>query len=626
MSRPKFLPLAPFALLATTLAAQTSVLPYLPKNTLVAVSAPDLASSIAEFQKTPLAKMWHEEEMQTFLADALEFAQERFGEGLEQAKEAHANGQFPIDPEQLLKLRVGGITGAVTSLELGMGNRGPVPNVGLVVHIDFGDSAETWNGLIQMGLGMLEAKAGNKLAKTESTIGGVKVISMAPSGRGVPEELKMGLNVAMVPNGILIGTLADDVKSILENMKAQTPALGADPRFTEVTERVQAPGAEIQTYVHVDPMVEFALSALTLATEMEPKLAMVDMDGVERAALALGLRDLGSMAAAGKYVDGKTVTHTYHAAGKSHQTTAAAKTIDMSFLKWVPKDAVTFSAWNWDVGSIYDRLVAGLEAYDPEFARNALEHVAQVEQQLGFNIRDDLFGSFGDHGISWSMAVSTIMSMPESATLVAVKSEEKVVKVLRSLAQLSDGMVELEEGERRGIQVYSLRVNWEPPQGMGMGMNPFDMFTPTFAFKDGYLVLGFSVGDIKRVFKRMEREDDPKGDIRSNKEFAAIAGSIPANIESLSYTDWKTQFESFYQLATSMLALVPMGEDVPIDMSLLPDSGTMTQHLFPSVSYTTSDGNGSETVITSPWGPELALVFAALVGGGAAAWVQVSGR
>ena len=58
--------------------------------------------------------------------------------------------------------------------------------------------------------------------------------------------------------------------------------------------------------------------------------------------------------------------------------------------------------------------------------------------------------------------------------------------VLRSMAQLSDGLVDFEEAERRGIKVYSLRVNWDPTQGMGM--NPFDMFTPTFSFKDGYAV------------------------------------------------------------------------------------------------------------------------------------------
>ena len=39
---------------------------------------------------------------------------------------------------------------------------------------------------------------------------------------------------------------------------------------------------------------------------------------------------------------------------------------------------------------------------------------------------------------------------------------------------------------------------------------------------------------------------------------------------SLGFTDWKAQFESLYQVLTSVLAFVPMSEEVPIDISLLP--------------------------------------------------------
>ena len=619
MIQHKFLATATFTLLGAALAAQTkSVLPYLPKNTLFAVSAPDLVSTAKQFQQTPLAKMWNEEEMQTFLADALEFANEKWEEGRVQAKEAHAQGMMPVDPDQLLKLRCGGVTAAVTQLDIAMGDWGPQPTIGLILHIDFADSGQTWNGLIQMGLGMLQGVAGDEMEKTESKIGEVPFISMMPTDPNAPEN--MGLNVAMVPNGILIGTIPGEVKAIVEAMNAQTPLLGGTPLYTKLAAKTNAPGAEVESFVHIDPIMEFAITALTMATEMEPDLAMVDMDGVQRALLAMGLRNLGAMAATGSYVGGKCITRTYHALDSRQGLTAASgKSLDMGFLKWVPKDAVSFSAWSWNVASLYDTVVKGLEAYDPEMARMALGQLGKVEEQLGFKVREDLFGSFGDHAISWSMAVSTIASMPETALLLAIKDQDKLVTVLRNMAQLSDGMVEFEEGERRGIKVYSLRVNWDPTQGMGM--NPFDMFTPTFSFKDGYLVAGFSVGDIKRVFKRMDREDDPKGDVRSNKEFAAIAATIPASVNSVSFIDWKTDFESLYQLATGMLALVPIGEDVPIDMSLLPDSGTLTQHLFASVSYSTSDANGDETVNISPWGPEVGLLVGAAIGAGAAAFV-----
>ncbi|MCR9244439.1 MAG: hypothetical protein NXI31_05365 [bacterium] len=614
MNQHKCFALATIALACAPAVAQDSLLPYLPRNTLIAVSAPDLATSIAEFHKTPIAKMWHEEEVQTFFGDLLEMAKEQMDQGMAQVREMHEGGQFPVNPEDLLKLRVGGITGALTQLDLGMGEFGPMPTIGVALHIDFGESAPTWNRLIRMGMGMLEAQAGDDMLKTEKKIGPVDLVSMMPNEAGAPD---MGLNVAFVPNGVLICTLPEEAEKIVTAWVAKEPVLGATDMYSNLTKRLDADGAEVKSFVRFDPMIQFGLNAFAMVSEMEPDLAVVDLDGVERALVAMGMRNLGVMAEAGKYVDGKTVTKGVHVPSRRmNANTAGVADLDMGFLKWVPKDAVSFSAFKWNVASYWDTLQKGLEAYDPEFARQMLGQLGKMEEQLGFKVREDLFGAFGDHVISWSMPVSTIASMPESATLLKVNNEEKLITVLRNVAQLSNGMVDFEEGERRGIKVYSLRVNFDPTDGMGM--NPFDMLTPTFSFKKGYMVVGFSVGDIKRVFKRMDREDNPKGDIRSNKQFAAVAQQVPGDVTSVSFTDWRTQFESFYQLGTGMLALVPIGEEVPIDMSLLPDSGTLTQHLFGSVSYSRDTGDGTESVTTSPWGPEIVLGLTAIAGAAAA--------
>jgi hypothetical protein len=611
--------LTTIAMMAAPVAAQ-GILPYLPKDTMMAMSAPDLSMSIAEFQQMPIAKMWAEEEVQTFFADVMEMAQEQISEQMAQAKEMHEAGQLPIDPAELMKLRMDGFTLAVTKMSLSQTERGPMPKMGLIAHMDFGQSAPTWNNLIQMGLGLMAMQAGDKITRNDTNIGDVKMTTIAlTKSRG----LEMSLNIAMVPNGILIGTLTDDVKSIVENMTNKTPALTTAPGYAAATKQLDNAGAEAQFYMAPDPMVEFSLAALRAGIENESDLAMVDMDGVERAVQAMGMRNLGTMALATSYADGKCVSKSFHA--KPQAGTAASTSVNTSFLKWVPKDAVSFSAGTVNVASLYDTILKGLQAYDPKFAEQALSQLAKIEGQLGFTIRGDLFGSLGDHYISWSMPMGTITSAPEVAMLMKVNNEEKLVGALKNLAALTQGMVEIEEGTKRGVKSYQVQVNFDPSQGMGI--NVFDMIQPTFAFKDGYMVIGFSASDVKRVFKRMDREDEPKGDIRSNKEFMAVAGSIPEGVSSLSFTDWKTNFESMYQLATGMLAFVPMPEDVPIDMSLLPDSETLTRHLFASVSYTKSDANGTTTVNVSPFGPETMLMLGGLAGvaAGTAAFMGARG-
>jgi hypothetical protein len=618
--------LTAIALMAAPLTAQ-GILPYLPKKTIMAVSAPDMAMSVAEFQQMPLAKMWAEEEVQTFLADIMEMAQEQMDEQMEQAREMHEGGFLPIDPNELMKIRLNGGTFAVTEMSMAPSNSGggmqfvSPPKIGIVAHLDFGQSAPTWNMLIQMGLGLMAQEGGDQVVRTESKIGDITIITLSP-----PEEagIEMSLNVAMVPNGILIGTLTDDVKSIVTNMINKTPVLSTTPGFALTTKNLDANGAEVMMFMAPDPMMDFAMDAVRSAVEEAGPMnsQRLDVAGVERAMQAMGLNNMGTMAMSSSYIDGKSVTKGFHSTPGN--ATASTKTVDTKFLKWVPKDAVSFSASTIDISQVYDMALKGLTAYDPNLAKQALSQLAQIEGQLGFTIRGDMFGSIGDHYITWSMPMGTISSAPEVALLLKVNNEEKFISALKNLSALTEGMIEIEEGTKRGVKSYAVHVNSDMSE-MPMGINIFEMFQPTFAFKDGYMVLGFSASDVKRVFKRMDRKDNPKGDIRSNKEFMSVAASIPQGVTSLAFKDWKADFESMYQLACGVLAFVPMPEEVPIDMSLLPDSETLTSHLFASVSYTKTDANGTESVDVSPFGPETLLMIGALMGAGAGfAWIMGS--
>jgi hypothetical protein len=350
----------------------------------------------------------------------------------------------------------------------------------------------------------------------------------------------------------------------------------------------------------------------------------VDLEGLRRAMEEMGLFGIESFGSTSTYVDGKAITKGYAVSPAPQRKGILAgmsKNLDTAFLRWVPKDATSFSASAIDPMSIYDALSSAMQAYNEDFAKMMFMQLEQMEQQIGFSLRQDLFGALGDTAIYWSMPMASMMSTPETSLLVKVNDEEKIVKVLRILTEMSDGAVELEEATRRGVKTFQLRVNIDPMQGAGM--NPLDMFNPSFSFKDGYMVAAFSPSDIRRTFKRMERGEDadPKSDIRGNKEFSVYMEDLPKQLQSLSFTDWKAGFESSYQMLTSVLSLVPMNEDVPLDMSMLPDSTTMTKHLFGSISYSQSDGLGMSSTSISPIGPEvmtLVPVVVAVVAGAVA--------
>ena len=119
------------ALIAVTapLAAQ-GMLPYLPKQTIAAISAPKLSDAIVEMQQMPLFKMWAEEEVQAFLGDLVEMMKEQDEEVLDDLREMHAAGMLPFDPDTLNDLSVEGVTIAITSMSLTEGDFGPMPRIG----------------------------------------------------------------------------------------------------------------------------------------------------------------------------------------------------------------------------------------------------------------------------------------------------------------------------------------------------------------------------------------------------------------------------------------------------------------------------------------------------------------
>ncbi len=611
--------LACFLLLGLPLAAQESIVPYLPKDTLMVMSAPDLQGSMDRFAQLPMAKMWAEDEVQKFVADLREMGEKMFAQQMDQAKQMHAEGQFPIDPADIMALRVNGFTLALTSMQMTKGDFGMQADLGIVAHLDFGASAPTWTKLLDMGIGMLEDQMAGMVEKTEGKVGDVRTMTFRPSGG---EGSAMTLNLAMVPNGLLVTTLAPDLQIIVDGMQKKLPSLGAAADYEAIAKHMANAKEknECEMFWRPGSTMKALFQAVSAAGE-EEDLGMVDMKGVERAMNAMGLFQLGASRTTSSYVDGKSVTRSFEALAAG--TKAQASPIDMKFLKWIPKDAVSFGSGNFEPAYYYDLMVKGLEAYDAELAKQVLGQLGEMEKQLGFSVRNDLVGAIGGHYVIWQMPVSTISAAPELALLVKA-DEAKLVPALKALAKATQGMFGIQENQKQGIKFYELTLDADR-LGQAQGLaKVLDVIQPTFAFKDGYLVGSFSPNDIKRHFQRMDREDDPKNDIRSNKEFVGIAAQLPGSLESVSFTDWKSQFESLYQILAGVLAIVRPDDGVPIDLQQLPEAETLTKHLFAMSSYTTSDAAGRTTVTTSPFGMEMyAMLFAA---GAVIGTVQASRR
>ncbi|MCA8957396.1 MAG: hypothetical protein KDC87_15075 [Planctomycetes bacterium] len=604
------------ALAGATRAQSISFKDVLPTDTLMFFSAPDLDTTVAEFQHTALAKMWRETQMQDFLKEALQLGTKKWGELMGQVKQMHDGGGFPLSAEEVQKLRVSSLTAALTSVEIKVGQFGPEPKIGVLLHADFGASAASWGKLVRFGIEALMQQPRNKFERTSGKIGDVELITL------VPPRTEMSLNIAFVGNGIVIGLGKDQVQKAVEALQARKPILAKSPDYIATTGHLDNAGAEVEGYFHFGKLLDAVMGMLKVAEREAPNWPQqLDLAGIERAVTALGLRSVRTLGLASKYKGEKALTRSFMLSPEADRKGWCAGKqvdVDLGFLKWVPKDVAQVSASSLDFPVVYQGLVQALRAYNPDVADQLLARLGKLEEQVGMTLKDDLFGAFGDQMAYWSMGFSGLGAAPEGAAVIKVKDAKRLVETLQKVAKMTDGLIEFPSSERRGVTTWRLEVNANRvPQAAAMALATLQ---PSFAFKQGYMVIALSAGDVRRTLKRMDRTGEDQDDVRSNKQFAAYLSEIKqtGSLNSLSWTDWRSTFEALYGAASTGLALLANQETLPVNMTLLPEVETLSRHLFSSMSKSTVLKDGFLSTSVSPIGTEVVVGAVLLAAGGSA--------
>lgn len=615
-----------FATLVANAPAQRSNLKRaLPPDTIAFVTLPDLDKSVQELMDMPMLRMWRQKEMQDFLAPALAELDKQWQKGLEQAKAMHEQGAVPFAPDDLLQLRVYGASFALTKFKIGFNDGEPAPDIGILVHMDFGPSAPMWKKVIDFLLSQVEARAGDNLAKSTSEAGGCKITSWVAEGQPT------SLNLAWLGDGIVFGTQTAEVGAALAALSDKKDVLTSSPTYKAVAANVQNPGAEVEMFMNLDAMYRGlfeVLGAVKANTNDFPE--EFDIDGLDRALTALGMRSVKAIGVTSTYEGNKSVSKAYTLAPAPERKGLMAdgsKNLDLACLNWVPKKATSCSATTLNVTAVWDSLVNALKAYNENMAEGLLAQLGEMEQQIGFSIREDLCGAFGSQMLSWTTPMQGIPglgggSLINGLFLVQMKDQDRLLKCLKGIKDVAGGAVEFDSNTRDDLTTYYLKFNVDLPGNLPI--NPLDMIQPVFGFQSGYMVLGFSRPDVRKTIAAMVANQTEADSIRGNKEFAAMLAQLkPDRLTSVSFSDNRASFDNVYELAYSFSYMVP--EDFPLDVQKLPDEGMfLSQHLFPSTSYSYTDGNGFLSTSTGPFGPELvalalAVGFGAGVGG---AWVS----
>ena len=111
---------------------------------------------------------------------------------------------------------------------------------------------------------------------------------------------------------------------------------------------------------------------------------------------------------------------------------------------------------------------------------------------------------------------------------------------------------------------------------------------PTFGVIDGHFVVALFPVSYQRLAatKRGERPS-----LEKNRDFAKLRGMVPANAQSISYTDLRRTIATLYDTFVPVLQAMPQQGDVA-SIYELPDAAMFTDHLYGRIGWRVADKRG----------------------------------
>ena len=232
-----------------------------------------------------------------------------------------------------------------------------------------------------------------------------------------------------------------------------------------------------------------------------------------------------------------------------------------------------------------------------------------IEAELGFPVQR-LFTHLGSQ-LTMQMQAIKGMGLPETAIWVELADADAFAADLAVIAEKLPSLlpgfesrsraykVKNAEGERVPYEITSLSL----PDGMIELPIPITI-QPSVAVANGRLLFGLSSTHVKRELKRLFGAEPPDPTAVDPWKNASLA--IPEGAHAAFFMDWGEQISGLVSLAK---ALGPMaGDQLPIDLSILPDGETFVQHFRPTVHFQVPREGGTYRYHEASFGPETWLL------------------
>ncbi len=274
---------------------------------------------------------------------------------------------------------------------------------------------------------------------------------------------------------------------------------------------------------------------------------------------------------------------------------ASLKPVNLKMFDMVDARAVRAGAVNCSFATIYDTIMAAIEAGAPDVVGDINEKIAEIQSEIKFDIRKDVLGALAGPAVFYSVPGGVIMEAPGGGfvAIAEVKDGKLIEKALVSLGEFATA-----KGEN-AIQVSSqiqddgrtLHMCVIAPLAMMQVM-------PCWMIVDDHILIASNPGLHTLALARLASPKSASESIRSIEGFKKASAGLPDDLVYFSYTDSKVQFRQMMLTLQGMWPMVNMfaakaGVQLP---AMLPSLAGVIEDIGPSVQYSWFNDKGLHSI------------------------------
>jgi len=513
-----------------------------PADSFFFASFNDVAGMRAQCSRTAMAKLFHEPEVQKFLAPAMKEIEKHL-------KMAEAQAGHPVF--SILNSIKGQAAVAVVSYDPLYG--GLIPDAAIMV--DLGDGRAEFQKIHDQALAKAEGKVGIQLKEHA----------------GVPFQivtLPMGidLSISYLGDALLVTTMTERMREMIDASQGKLEkSLAANQTFN-VTREHTGKDAFFSAFLNVESIFAHYGDRLPpMATQIMGKLAIDSMKGIGFGSSFAGEGIRESFFA---YVPGEKkglMKLFYSDPGNG-----------MELLDRVPRNAFYAAAGRADVEKMYAEALQLVGDIDPNVLEQVMGGIYQAEEFIGLRIREDLLAPLGNQMAAYAAMPGNGGLIPDLVMMVKLDQPEKFEQTLVHMVNRGKEMMagdrrltmELRNLDYAGAKIHYIHVSekWGDPVAV----------TPSYV-RNGDLAY-FSL--YPQVLKDLAARKFAGPSIKENPDFARALKGLPADMASVEYMDFGAVVRILYGTIVPVAQLAAKRADIPVDMALLPRTETVAKHFF----------------------------------------------